>query len=129
MNNDQMNRGKGMNEGMDDNDNLMNQQNNENQNVHSTTNPGNERMGADQGTGRSYDYGTPGSEPDNMNEQQNVSNDRQQGTSNNSGGTSDMGNNALTSGSRSDSRAGTGSGLNTKRSITGSDFDGQNKAL
>ncbi len=46
-----------------------------------------------------------------------------------SGGTVDMGPNSLTGSKNRNSRAGTGSGLNTKRNVTGSDFDGQNKPI
>ncbi len=41
------------------------------------------------------------------------------------GGTTDMDNEATGNSVRSGSRAGSGSGINTKRNVTGSDYDGQ----
>jgi hypothetical protein len=81
---------------------------------------------ADQGSGRSYDYGTEGSDMD-TNSTRRTDHTSHQNLSSNTGGTVDMGPNSLTGSNNRTSRAGTGSGLNTKRGVTGSDFDGQNK--
>ena len=83
---------------------------------------------AEQGSGRSYDYGTEGSDMDRGGTGRRNDHSGHQNLSSNTGGTVDMGPNSIT-GSNRESRAGTGSGLNTKRSVTGSDFDGQNKDL
>jgi hypothetical protein len=85
------------------------------------------------GSGRSYDYGTEGSNEEEINQQLGLNSNQQtvtgtqdaSGQNNNS--TTDLGNDSISGAGRSSSRAGTGSGLDTKRSVTGSDFDGQNR--
>ena len=76
------------------------------------------------GSGRSYDYGTEGSTEEDLNEQLGR-NSNQQNVSNPINTPGAGGSPAGTG--RSDSRAGSGSGLTTKQNITGSDFDGQNR--
>ena len=53
------------------------------------------------------------------------SNSDHQNASANRGGTTDMGSNALRGATGNTSRANKGSGITTKRSVTGSDYDGQ----
>lgn len=53
------------------------------------------------------------------------SNSDHQNASANRGSTTDMGSNALRSATGNTSRANKGSGITTKRSVTGSDYDGQ----
>lgn len=53
------------------------------------------------------------------------SNSDHQNASANRGGTTDMGSNALRSATGNTTRANKGSGITTKRSVTGSDYDGQ----
>ena len=86
------------------------------------------------GSGRSYDYGAEGSTEEEMNQQlgrnsnqQNISGTQQNASEMNNNSTTDLGNDSISGAGRSSSRAGTGSGLDTKRSVTGSDFDGQNR--
>ncbi len=81
---------------------------------------------ADKGSGRSYDYGTPGSERTES-DRSNVSTERQQASRETVAGTADMKNNQATGRGRDVKRqAGSGSGLSPKMNVTGSDFDGQN---
>lgn len=77
------------------------------------------------GSGRSYDYGTEGSSEEDLN-QQLGRNSNQQNVSNPIS-TPGTGNDNMPGTGRSDSRAGTGSGLTTKQGTTGSDYDGQNR--
>lgn len=72
-----------------------------------------DREGKEQGSGRSYDYGTEGQGQ--QTGRQNVGSE----------GSSNMGNRSDHA-RESGSGMGQGSGLNTKRSVTGSDYDGQN---
>ncbi|ANE52185.1 hypothetical protein [Flavisolibacter tropicus] len=53
------------------------------------------------------------------------SNSDHQNASANRGGTTDMGSNALRHATGNTTRANKGSGITTKRSVTGSDYDGQ----
>lgn len=53
------------------------------------------------------------------------SNSDHQNASATRGGTTDMDNDNLSSSRSSGSRAGSGSGITTKRNVTGSDYDGQ----
>jgi hypothetical protein len=76
------------------------------------------------GSGRSYDYGAEGSSEDDMNQQ--LGRNSNQQTVSNPISTPGAGNDNLPG--HSDSRAGTGSGMTTKQSITGNDFDGQNRS-
>jgi hypothetical protein len=78
---------------------------------------------AEQGSGRSYDYGTEGSDMSDTSRRN--SDAGQQNASASRGGTSDMDDESIAGAGR-DTRTQRGSGLTTKRSITGSDFDGQN---
>ena len=75
------------------------------------------------GSGRSYDYGTEGSSEEDQN-QQLGRNSNQQNVSNPIS-TPGAGNDNMPG--HSGSRAGTGSGLTTKQSVTGNDFDGQDR--
>ncbi len=86
---------------------------------------------ADKGSGRSYDYGTPGSERTESerteSDRSNISTGRQQASRETVAGTADMKNNQATGRGRDLKRqAGSGSGLSPKMNVTGSDFDGQN---
>lgn len=73
------------------------------------------REGMEQGSGRSYDHGKE--EQQQQPGRRNISSDDQ--------GSSNMGNRSDHA-RESGSGMGQGSGLNTKRSVTGSDYDGQN---
>ena len=84
-----------------------------------------QRQEDESGSGRSYDYGSENSTEDDMN-QQLGRNSNQQNVSNPIS-TPGAGSDNLPGSGRSDSRAGMGSGQTTKQSITGSDFDGQNR--
>jgi len=97
--------------------------NNESQNTSSNMRKDMEREEDSSGSGRSYDYGTEGSNEENLN-QDLGRNSNQQNVSNpvNTPGT---GNDNMPGGRNS--AAGTGSGLTTKQSVTGSDYDGQNR--
>ncbi len=78
----------------------------------------------DAGSGRSYDYGTEGSNESSTEEgmnQQLGRNSNQQNVSNPTT-TPGAGSDPIPGTGRSDTRAGTGSGLTTKQNITGSDF-------
>jgi len=103
--------------------NQQNDWNNESQNTASGLRNDMQQEQDSAGSGRSYDYGTEGSSEEDQN-QQLGRNSNQQNVSNpvNTPGT---GNDNMPG--RSDSRTGSGSGLTTKQSITGSDFDGQNR--
>jgi hypothetical protein len=127
MENNQRNSGnRSGNDRMDQQDQTRDQQsnwNNESMNTASNMREELQREQDSSGSGRSYDYGSQGSTEEDMNQdlgrnsnQQNVSNPiNTPGT-----GSDNMP-------GRSDSRAGAGSGMTTKQSITGSDFDGQNR--
>jgi hypothetical protein len=103
--------------------NQQNDWNNESQNTASGLRNEMKREQDESGSGRSYDYGTEGSSEEDTN-QQLGRNSNQQNVSNplNTPGT---GNDNMPG--RSDSRAGTGSGTTTKQSVSGSDYDGQNR--
>ncbi len=79
---------------------------------------------AEQGSGRSYDYGAEGS--DNQRKRGGLNYD-QQDTSGTRGGTVDMDDQTVSGAGRATPGAtGTGSGLAPKTGVTGSDYDGQN---
>ena len=82
---------------------------------------------ADKGSGRSYDYGTPGSK-ESGSERSNVSSGRSQGSSReNMAGTSDMSHDQEIGKGRDVRRSqASDQNLAPKSSVTGSDFDGQN---
>ncbi len=106
-------------------DQMSNQQSsqaNESQNTASGMRNEMKKEQDDAGSGRSYDYGTEGSEEDQN--QQLGRNSNQQNVSN-PVSTPGTGNDNMPG--RSGSRAGTGSGQTKKQSITGSDYDGQNR--
>ena len=112
---------------MDQQDQMRDQQqnrNNESQNTASNMREEIQREQDGSGSGRSYDYGTQGSSEEDMN-QQLGRNSNQQDVSNPISTPPGTGSDSMPG--RSDSRAGQGSGMTTKQSITGSDFDGQNR--
>ena len=81
---------------------------------------------ADKGSGRSYDYGTQGSEQTDSG-RGNVSTGRERSSRETMHGTSDMSHDQELGRGRDIRRqAGSGSGLAPKSSVTGSDFEGQN---
>lgn len=107
-------------------DNLRNEQNNESLNTASGLGEQAERQQEGSGSGRSYDYGTEGSSEEGMNQQ--LGRNSNQQTVSNPLSTPGSGSSDALPGTGSDSRAGMGSGMTTKQSITGSDFDGQNRS-
>jgi hypothetical protein len=125
-NNQRNSNNRSGNERMDQQDQTRDQQrnwNNESMNTASNMREELQREQDSSGSGRSYDYGSQGSSEEDTNQdlgrnsnQQNVSNPIN---------TPGKGNDNMPG--RSDSRAGSGSGMTTKQSITGSDFDGQNR--
>jgi len=125
MENNQRNSGMNNNDRMDQDKKRNQQDNQNNESLNTASDMRNEmrREQDDAGSGRSYDYGTEGSSEENMN-QDLGRNSNQQNVSNpvNTPGT---GNDNMPG--RSDSRTGTGSGLSMKQSVTGSDYDGQNR--
>jgi hypothetical protein len=114
------------NDRIEQQDRTRNEQDNGNNESMNTSSNMREELKREQdssGSGRSYDYGTQGSSEEDVNQdlgrnsnQQNVSNPIS---------TPGTGNDNMPG--RSDSRAGAGSGITTKQSITGNDFDGQNR--
>jgi len=127
MENNQRNRGN-TNDRMNQQEERQNQQNdwnNESMNTSSGLRDQSQREQDSSGSGRSYDYGTEGSNEEDMN-QQLGRNSNQQNVSNPTT-TPGSGSDNMPSPGRSDSRTGKGSGLTTKQSTTGSDFDGQNR--
>ena len=114
------------NDRMGQGDNMQNEQNNESLNTASGLRDQAERQSSSsEGSGRSYDYGTEGSSEEEMNEQ--LGRNSNQQTISNPVNTPGASGSSMPGTGRSDSRAGTGSGLTTKQNITGSDFDGQNR--
>ena len=103
-----------------------NEQNNESMNTASGLRDQSEREQDESGSGRSYDYGTEGSSEEAMNQQTGRNSNQQ--TVSNPLSTPGTGSSDALPGTNSDSRAGTGSGMTTKQSITGSDFDGQDRS-
>ena len=87
-------------------------------NTSSQTGGQQKREGTEQGSGRSYDY-----EAGEQSGNEGMQGDRENMTQN-QGGTTNLGNTG--GNSRQGRSMGEGSGLNTKRSVTGSDSDGQN---
>lgn len=127
MENNQRNRGN-TNDRMNQQEDRQNQQNdwnNESMNTASGMREQSQREQDNSGSGRSYDYGTEGSSEEDMN-QELGHNSNQQNISNPTNTPGRGGDNMPNLG-RNDSRTGMGSGLTTKQSTTGSDFDGQNR--
>jgi len=114
----------------------MNEQNTQNEPMRNTENENRRDVGqersneslrdAEQGSGRSYDYGTQGSEQTEGGSA-NVGGSRQSGNRETMAGTADMKDDQVMGRGRDIRRqAGSGSGLAPKTGVTGSDFDGQN---
>ncbi len=116
------------NDRMEQDDTMRNQQNERNDESMNTASGLREQTQREQdssGSGRSYDYGTEGSTEEDMNERLGR-NSNQQDISN-PVNTPGKGGENMPSTGRNDHRTGMGSGMTTKQSITGSDFDGQNR--
>lgn len=121
------NQRKSGNDRMDQQDQTRDQQsntNNESMNKASNMREELKREQDSTGSGRSYDYGTQGSSEEDLNRDLGR-NSNQQNVSNPVSTPPGKGNDNMPG--RSDSRAGSGSGMTTKQSVTGSDFDGQNR--
>jgi len=110
----------------DDRQNQQNDWNNESMNTGSGLREQSQREQDSSGSGRSYDYGTEGSSTEEDTNQQLGRNSNQQNISNPTTTPGSSSDNMPGTG-RSDTRTGMGSGLTTKQSTTGSDFDGQNR--
>ena len=102
------------------------ERNNESMNTASGLREQSQREQDSAGSGRSYDYGTEGSRTEEDMNEQLGRNSNQQNISNPIN-TPGKGGENMPSVGRNDSRTGMGSGMTTKQSITGSDFDGQNR--
>jgi len=113
------------NDRMDQPDNMRNEQNNESQNTSSGMRDDMQREQDSSGSGRSYDYGTEGSTEEDMN--QDLGHNSNQQTLSNPTTTSTPGTGSDNMPAFGHSRAGRGSGITTKQTTTGSDFDGQNR--
>lgn len=107
-------------------DNLRSEQNNESLNTASGLRNETEQQQDSSGSGRSYDYGSGSSTEEGQNQQ--LGRNSNQQTVSNPLSTPGTGSSDALPGTNSDSRAGMGSGLTTKQSTTGSDFDGQNRS-
>lgn len=128
MEKNQRNRGD-QSDRMNQQDNLRDQQNNMNNESMNTASGLRDQTRREQdgtGSGRSYDYGTEGSRTEEDMNERLGQNSNQQDISNPINTPGKGGENMPSTG-RNDHRTGMGSGLSTKQSVTGSDFDGQNR--
>lgn len=103
--------------------NQKNDWNNESQNTASNMRDNMQREQDESGSGRSYDYGTEGSSEEELN--QDLGRNSNQQDVSNPISTPGTGNDNMPGGRNT--AAGSGSGLTTKQSVTGSDYDGQNR--